>query len=73
MGAYFTKINGEKAKLMTHPDITADLGALMPKLRGKMRANVPLRDITWVRVGGPAQVLFYPVDEKDLTYFLNHL
>ncbi|NQX79042.1 MAG: UDP-N-acetylmuramate dehydrogenase [Hyphomicrobiaceae bacterium] len=58
---------------MTHPDITADLGALMPKLRGKMRANVPLRDITWVRVGGPAQVLFYPVDEKDLTYFLTHL
>jgi UDP-N-acetylmuramate dehydrogenase len=31
---------------------------------------VPLSDITWFRVGGPAQALFAPADEADLAYFL---
>jgi UDP-N-acetylmuramate dehydrogenase len=35
-----------------------------------MGTNVPLADITWFRVGGPAQVLFSPADEADLAYFL---
>ena len=58
---------------MAHTDITPDLRILMPELRGKMKANVSLRDITWFRVGGPAQVLFRPADETDLNYFLTHL
>jgi UDP-N-acetylmuramate dehydrogenase len=29
-----------------------------------------LSDLTWLRVGGPAQVLFTPADEEDLGYFL---
>jgi UDP-N-acetylmuramate dehydrogenase len=29
-----------------------------------------LADITWFRVGGPAQALFTPADEADLAYFL---
>lgn len=33
-------------------------------------SNAPLSDITWFRVGGPAQVLFTPADEADLIYFL---
>ncbi len=58
---------------MTFPDITADLTARMPKLRGRLLANQPLAELTWFRVGGPAQVLFMPEDESDLSYFLQHL
>lgn len=58
---------------MTFPDLTADLTAKLPELRGRMSANVPLADITWFRVGGPAQVLFTPADEADLSYFLQRI
>ena len=51
-------------------DITSELRALMPELRGRLIANASLADITWFRVGGPAQVLFTPADEADLAYFL---
>jgi UDP-N-acetylmuramate dehydrogenase len=55
------------------PDITPELKAAMPQLRGRLLANQPLAELTWFRVGGPAQVLFTPVDEDDLAYFLKHL
>jgi len=58
---------------MTYPDITADLAAAMPALRGRMLANQPMAALTWFRVGGPAQVLFTPADEEDLAYFLERL
>ena len=45
----------------------------MPNLRGRLLGNVPLADITWFRVGGPAEVLFTPADEADLAYFLARL
>ena len=51
-------------------DLTPDLMALMPALRGRLAANQSMADITWFRVGGPAQVLFTPADEEDLAYFL---
>lgn len=54
-------------------DITGDLLELMPDLRGRLRANASLSDITWFRIGGPAQVLFTPADESDLAYFLQKL
>jgi len=55
------------------PDITPELRATMPKLRGRLLANESLAPLTWFRVGGPAQVLFTPADEDDLAYFLKHL
>lgn len=55
------------------PDIVPQLKADMPGLKGRMIANQRLADITWFRVGGPAQVLFTPADEADLAYFLSHL
>ena len=58
---------------MTFPDITADLKSRLPNLRGRLLANQPLADLTWFRVGGPAQVLFMPEHEDDLAYFLAHL
>jgi UDP-N-acetylmuramate dehydrogenase len=45
----------------------------MPQLRGRLIANQLLADLTWFRVGGPAQVLFTPEDESDLAYFLQNL
>lgn len=46
--------------------------AKLPKVRGRMEANCPLADLTWFRVGGPAEVLFSPADEADLVNFLKH-
>ncbi|MCK1741766.1 UDP-N-acetylmuramate dehydrogenase [Bradyrhizobium sp. 139] len=58
---------------MSFPDITPDLKAALPDLRGRLLANQSLAEFTWFRVGGPAQVLFTPADEDDLAYFLAHL
>lgn len=55
---------------MSFPDITADIAARVPSLRGRLQANAPLARFTWFRVGGPAQVLFSPADEADLAAFL---
>jgi UDP-N-acetylmuramate dehydrogenase len=55
------------------PDITPDLKAAMPTLRGRLLANQSLAELTWFRVGGPAQVLFTPSDQDDLAYFLKAL
>lgn len=54
-------------------DMSGNLKELMPDLRGRLVANAPLSDITWFRVGGPAQMLFTPADEADLCYFLKTL
>jgi UDP-N-acetylmuramate dehydrogenase len=58
---------------MSHADLRPQIAALMPELRGRVAANAPLADLTWFRVGGPAQVLFTPADEADLAYFLARL
>jgi UDP-N-acetylmuramate dehydrogenase len=58
---------------MTFPDLAADLKARLPQLRGRLMSNQPLAELTWFRVGGPAQVLFMPEDEADLAYFLGRL
>jgi UDP-N-acetylmuramate dehydrogenase len=55
------------------PDITPELKAAMPALRGRLLANESLAALTWFRVGGPAQALFTPADEDDLAYFLKNL
>ncbi len=55
---------------MTLPDITAEIRAAAPNLRGRLLANQSLADLTWFRVGGPAQVLFSPADEEDLAVLL---
>jgi UDP-N-acetylmuramate dehydrogenase len=49
--------------------ITKLMGSL-PDLRGKLKAEAALSDLTWFRAGGPAEVLYSPADEGDLAYFL---
>jgi UDP-N-acetylmuramate dehydrogenase len=58
---------------MSFSDIVGILRSRMPVLRGRLLPNQPLADLTWFRVGGPAQVLFMPEDEDDLCYFLRQL
>lgn len=58
---------------MNFEDMTGNLKELMPDLRGRLSCNALLSEITWFRVGGPAQVLFTPADEADLSYFLKML
>src|SRR5258707_8387668 len=62
----------ELAALM-FTDIVPELKSGMPDLRGRLLPNQSLAELTWFRVGGPAQVLFMPEDEADLGYFLEHL
>lgn len=42
----------------------------LPQVRGEYRADAPVAQLTWFRVGGPAEVLFRPADEADLIEFL---
>jgi UDP-N-acetylmuramate dehydrogenase len=58
---------------MSFPDIVPELKSTMPELRGRLLANQPLEELTWFRVGGPAQVFFMPQDEDDLAYFMQNL
>jgi UDP-N-acetylmuramate dehydrogenase len=67
------RIEDAGVKVSTFPDITPSLKAAMPELRGRLLANQSLAELTWFRVGGPAQVLFTPADEDDLAYFLARL
>ena len=42
----------------------------LPTPRGVLTPDRPLSDLTWLRVGGPADWLFQPADEADLAAFL---
>ena len=42
----------------------------LPDARGPLTAARPLADLTWLRVGGPAEWLFQPADRDDLCGFL---
>jgi UDP-N-acetylmuramate dehydrogenase len=58
---------------MSSAAIVADVAAKMPQLRGRLLENQSLAELTWFRVGGPAEILFMPEDEADLAYFLAQL
>jgi UDP-N-acetylmuramate dehydrogenase len=42
----------------------------LPEVRGSLTLGKPLAELTWLRVGGPAEWLFQPADEEDLARFL---
>ncbi|MDP2085110.1 MAG: FAD-binding protein, partial [Gemmobacter sp.] len=44
-----------------------------PSPRGSLTLGRPLSDLTWLRVGGPADAVFLPADEADLCDFLRDL
>jgi UDP-N-acetylmuramate dehydrogenase len=45
----------------------------LPDVRGTLTPNRVLSDLTWLRVGGPADWLFQPADLEDLSDFLRDL
>ena len=57
------------------PPIPATKPAMttLPTPRGILTPDRPLSDLTWLRVGGPADWLFQPADEVDLADFLEKL
>lgn len=55
---------------MSGTDLFETLKVALPDLRGRLGAKSVLKDFTWFRVGGPAEVLYSPADEADLVYFM---
>lgn len=49
------------------------MSLVLPDVRGALIANAPLKDTTWFKVGGNAEVLFKPADEEDLSRFLKNV
>ncbi len=45
----------------------------LPDVRGRLSAARSLSELTWLRVGGPADYLFQPADTQDLQSFLRDL
>ena len=45
----------------------------LPHCRGRLTAARSLAELTWLRVGGPAEWLFQPEDTEDLADFLRNL
>ena len=45
----------------------------LPEVRGTLRSERALSEMTWLRVGGPAEWLFQPADQADLSSFLASL
>ena len=45
----------------------------LPNVRGTLTRDKDLDGLTWLRVGGPADVLFQPADVEDLAAFLAEL
>ncbi len=44
--------------------------ARLPDTRGRLTPMRPLAELSWLRVGGPAEALFQPADLDDLAAFL---
>lgn len=44
--------------------------ASLPQVRGRLTPGRAMSDLTWLRVGGPAEWLFQPADRDDLAQFL---
>ena len=56
--------------MMAARQFTNRLMERLPAVRGRLTANADLAKTTWFRVGGPAEVLFRPLDQDDLAHFL---
>ena len=58
---------------MSFPDLIPAFQPWIAEVRGRLIPNQLLSEITWFRVGGPAQLFFTPADEADLAFFLKNL
>ncbi len=53
--------------------IEGPLTGMLPDVRGRLEVQAALAPLCWLRVGGPAEVLFTPADAEDLAGFLAQL
>ena len=51
----------------------AEVRSSCEAVRGRLAYAAPLAPLTWFRVGGMAEALFFPADEDDLAAFLGRL
>jgi UDP-N-acetylmuramate dehydrogenase len=58
---------------MTSRDTAPPKADGLPEVRGRLTPGRALADLTWLRVGGPAEWLFQPADVDDLSGFLSRL
>ncbi len=58
---------------MSFPDLREEFADWIGQVRGKLVHNQPMAEVTWFRIGGPAQLFFLPADEADLMFFLANL
>jgi UDP-N-acetylmuramate dehydrogenase len=58
---------------MSSSDFMAQLGSFVNDVRGRLRPNQLMSEISWFRVGGAVDLLFQPADEEDLAFFLQNL
>lgn len=56
--------------MMAAKQITDRLIDRLPPVRGRLSEGSSLANVTWFRVGGPAEVLFKPADLEDLRSFI---
>lgn len=56
--------------MMTARVTSSSLIERLPQVRGELIEHASMAPLTWFRVGGPAEVLFRPVDIDDLADFL---
>ncbi len=45
----------------------------LPNVRGIIKQNFELSRLSWLKVGGPAEIFYQPEDEDDLSFFLKNL
>ncbi|MDP3981320.1 MAG: FAD-binding protein, partial [Chlamydiota bacterium] len=51
---------------MTKPVDCVQISSFLYRLKGSLLINAPLKNHTTMRVGGPATLLYYPVQQEDL-------
>ncbi|MBR6663330.1 MAG: UDP-N-acetylmuramate dehydrogenase [Alphaproteobacteria bacterium] len=49
-----------------------DIIKILPHVKGKYLSNEPLSKHTWFGVGGPAEVMYCPTDNTDLSWFMKN-
>ena len=50
-----------------------DINIIIPEVRGVIRKNFELSRLSWLKVGGPAEIFFQPEDEDDWCEFATNM
>lgn len=59
--------------IVSGSDLLTKLAENLKDVRGRLLPDEPMSKYTWFQVGGPADILFQPADEEDLSEFMRQL